>query len=177
MPLETGRNWSYLARTGFDTYVTTLQVAKSVPVAGAHGFELTSDLGTCDVAWVGNGLVAERVINAQFDPPLPLVYSTSETYQRPWKGRVSFVENSVPRMPSLVFKEWPGRANQSQSSDDDLTFEGRKLHCIRSVVKLETNTQTIELITWFSSGIGIVQQEQRTNGKLVMKLELLKEKK
>jgi hypothetical protein len=166
MPLRVGRSWSYLARAGFDTYVTQLQASKQVPVAGTRGVELTSDLGASHMAWVGNALVADRLINAQFEPPLPLVYSTAETYERPWKGKVTFIETS-----------WPARATQSQSTDDDLTFEGHKLHCVRSVVKLQSEKGSIELITWFSDGIGIVQQEQRTDGKLVLKLELLKEKK
>ena len=61
-------------------------------------------------------------------------------------------------------------------ADDDLEFEGRKIHCIESTVRLETAARKIELITWFSSGLGIVQQEQRTDEKLLVKVKLLEAK-
>lgn len=166
MPLDVGHSWRYLAKAGFDTYDTNLEVSKAVPVAGTQGVELTSDLGACRLAWVGDALVADRLVNAQFSPSLPIVYSTDETFDRPWKGFITFVERTMK-----------ATATQSQSVDNDLTFEGRKLKSIRSVVKLQAEGHTLELITWFSDGVGIVRQEQRTDGELVMKLELLKEKK
>ncbi len=162
MPLDVGHTWNYIVKAGFDTYVTPIKVSREISVANGNGVELTSTLGTSRLAWSHDGLLAERLAGTQFAPPLPLVFSTEETHERPWKGRVVFVDRASP-----------ATASQSQKGDDDLTFGGKKIHCIRSTVRLQTAAHKIELITWFSAGLGIVQQEQRTDDKLLVKLTLL----
>jgi hypothetical protein len=167
MPLEVGREWKYIvqASTDFKSYVTPMRVTREISVANAKGFEIVSDLGVSRLAWVGDGLMADRTAGTQFSPALPLLFATDETFERKWKGEVTFVD-----------KASPAHGTQSQKADDELVFEGKKLHCIKSTIRLKTASRDIELITWFSSGLGIVQQEQRTDEKLLVKVKLLEAK-
>jgi hypothetical protein len=167
MPLEVGREWKYIveASTDFKAYVTPMKVTRQMSVANAKGFEVVTDLGVSRLAWVGDGLMADRIAGTQFSPPVPLLFATDETFERKWKGEVTFIDRASP-----------ARATQSQKADDELEFEGKKIHCIRSTIRLETTARKIELITWFSSGLGIVQQEQRTDEKLLVKIKLLEAK-
>jgi hypothetical protein len=166
MPLDIGHKWTYIVKSprSFDTYVTPIKVARRISVAGVEGVELTSDLGVSRLAWVGDGLMAERLIGTQFSPPLPLVFGTNETYERPWKGQVTFVDNASP-----------ATATQSQKAFDDFPLGGKKIHTIISTIHLKTAARSIELLTWFAPGRGIVQQEQRTDGTLLVRLSLLEQ--
>ncbi len=165
MPMELGKAQTYVVKAGFETYVEPIKVTRELSVANTKGYELVGSLGVSRLAWVGDALVAEKLINTQFVPPLPLLYKADETHERPWKGRVVFADRGSV-----------ASATQSQTPDDDLGFGGKKIHCTRSVVTLKTATRQIELITWFSQGLGIVQQEQRTDGTLLVKLTLLDDK-
>lgn len=171
MPLDIGHQSTYIVKAGFDTYVTPIKVDREVSVANTRGVEMTSILGATRLAWVGDALMAERLAGTQFVPPLPILFRAEETNDRPWKGRVQFVDRG-----SLDPNSPPATAMQSQKGDDDLPYQGKKIHCIRSTIRLKTAVHSIELITWFSAGLGIVQQEQRTDDKLLIRLSLLETK-
>jgi hypothetical protein len=164
MPLQVGRTWDYQvhAPMAFASYVTTIKVDRDVSVANGPGVELTSNLGASRLAWQGDSLVAESLAGTQFMPPIPLLFRTEETHERAWKGRVVFVDRASP-----------ATATQSQKGEDDISFAGRKIRCIRSTVSVQTAAHKIELITWFSAGLGIVRQEQRTDDRLLIRLDLL----
>ncbi len=167
MPLNVGHSWNYTIRSvrGLYTYVSPITVSREVSVANTQGVELKSSLGPSRMAWAGDALLVERLAGTQFIPPLPLVYRTDETHERHWKGTVIFVDNTSPA--------W---AVQSQGPDDDLIYGGKKIHCIRSTIQFHTASRDIELETWFSAGLGIVQQEQRTDGILLVKLQQIAQK-
>lgn len=165
MPLAVGKKWNFKVKAGFETYIDSVAVTRELSVANRKGYELAGPLGVSRLAWVGDSLLAEKLVGTQFIPPLPILFDSDETHERPWKGRVIFVDRSSP-----------ATASQSQKADDDLMFAGRKIHCTRSTVRLKTAAREVELITWFSRGLGIVRQEQRTNGTLLVRLDLLDEK-
>lgn len=175
MPLEVGRSWTYdvKAPQSFGRYITAFKVSRRLSVANSTGVEVTSELGASRLAWVGGGLFAERLASAQFRPPLPLLFEAEETHERPWNGRVEFVESASPTWKDFVLDHGLAKATQSQKADDELTYGGKKIHCVKSTVHLKTTAHDIELLTWFSAGLGIVQQEQRTDGKLLVQLKLL----
>jgi hypothetical protein len=175
MPFEVGHSQLYKVQAGFESYVTTIKVARDISVANTQGYELTSNLGVSRLAWVGDSLVAERLVNTQFVPPLPLLYRSEETHDRIWKGRVVFVDVAAPTSADFLAGKKLVTATESQNGDDQISFRGNKIHCVRSTVNLETAAHKIEITTWFSSGLGIVRQEQRTDGKLLIKLDLLDE--
>jgi hypothetical protein len=165
MPLDVGHSWNYIVKAGFDTYVTPVKVSRELSVADVSGVELACTLGTSRLAWAGDALMADRLVGTQFEPSLPILFRGDETHERPWKGQVVFVDRASP-----------ATATQSQKGDDDISFGGKKIHCVRSTVRLKTAAHSIELITWFSAGLGIVQQEQRTDDRLSVRLTLLDEK-
>jgi hypothetical protein len=162
MPLHVGQSWLYSVKSGFETNIDTLKVAGETSVANTRGYEIVGSLGVSRLAWSGDTLLAEKVSGTQFEPPFPLLFNAEETHERPWKGRVTFVDRSSPASGS-----------QSQRPDEDLSFGGKKIHCVCSTAHIKTAAHQIELITWFSPGLGIVQQEQRTDGTLQVRLSLL----
>ena len=54
-----------------------------------------------------------------------------------------------------------------------LSLGAREFSTTRSTVTLKAGNDGIELITWFAPGVGIVQQEQRTNTVLDLQLQLV----
>jgi hypothetical protein len=175
MPLTVGHSQLYKVQAGFESYVATVKVTRDLSVANTVGYELASNLGVSRLAWAGDTLVAERLVNTQFAPPLPLLYRTDETHDRVWKGRVTFVDHAAPSIDDLASGRKLAVASQSQKADDQITFRGNKIHCTRSTVQLDAAGYKIEITTWFSAGLGIVRQEQRTDGALLVKLDLLEE--
>jgi hypothetical protein len=175
MPLEVGQTRLYKVQAGFESYVTTMKVSREISVANTVGYELTSTLGVSRLAWSDGALVAERLVTTQFMPPLPLLFKAEETHDRIWKGRIVFVDKAAPAMKDYAAGKKLVTATQSQSVDDQIPFRGNKIHCIRSTVNMQTAENKIEITTWFSAGLGIVRQEQRTDGALVLKLDLLDE--
>lgn len=173
MPLEVGKTWNYIVRAKFSTYVAPVKVTRRLSVASVPGFELTSILGSTRLAWSGDALVTDRLVNTQFTPALPLLYRTGETSERLWKGRVVFVDRSAPNQVDFLAGKGLVTATQSQKPDNELEYNGMKLHCIRSTIHMKTAAREIELLTWFAPGIGIVKQEQRTDGTLLVSLSLV----
>lgn len=167
MPLTVGKSWNYTVRSvrGLYTYVSPITVSREISVASTRGVELKSTLGPSRMAWSNDTLLVERLAGTQFIPPLPLLYRADETHDRHWRGQVVFVD-----------RDSPATAVQSQSPDDELVYGGKRIHCIRSTIKLQTAIHEIELETWFSAGLGIVQQEQRTDGILLVKLQQIAQK-
>lgn len=165
MPLQVGHTWNYIVKAGFDTYVVPVTVRRRLSVASGSGVELAGPLGVSRLAWKGNALFADRLVATQFSPAIPILFDGDDTHEHRWKGRVDYADRGSS-----------AAATQSQTEDNDLTFGGRKIECVRSTVTLKTATREIELTTWFSRGLGIVQQEQRTDKTLLVRLTLLDEK-
>jgi hypothetical protein len=49
-----------------------------------------------------------------------------------------------------------------------------KVRAVETVVEIELGKSSIEVITWFERGTGIIQQLQRTERSQVVRLELLR---
>lgn len=160
MPLQTGKTWTYKVQANLNPYVEPIKVNRRISVAGVDGFELTGPLGQSRLAWKDGHLLADRLGSSRFNPPITLL---APSLKRPvdWKGQVS----------SLAGRE-DGKASLTQTSEE-ITLGGRKYSTLRSRLALETPRHTIELLTWFSAGTGIVRQEQRTDGRQNIAFEIL----
>lgn len=165
MPLSVGRTWSFTVKAGLNSYNAEVKVTRETSVASAKGYEISGPLGTSRMAWNKSGLVADQLVNAQFIPALPLLAEGEESKPRKWHGRVILVDNASP-----------ASGVQSQAADDTQTYQGSKVHTVRSTVLVKTAERNIELITWYLAGVGPIRQEQRTNGTLVVALSSLGEK-
>lgn len=162
MPMTVGKSWKYSISAGFDSYVLPVKVVRELSVANTRGFELSGPLGTSRLAWTETGLVAERLNNTQFIPPLPLVSNVDNDKGTRWKGRVINADRTTA-----------ATALQVQSNDPDTMIGVQKTATVRSTVNLKMGASELELITWFQSGQGIVMQEQRTDNRLLVRLSIL----
>jgi len=161
MPLEVGKTWNYVTRAGFNTFVEPVKVTRELAVAGAQGYELVGPLGASRLAWKGDTLYAFQTANARFIPAVPLLVPGRK--EMVWRGRME--SNGV-----IV----PATAHVSHS-EEKIKIGGREIPTTLSTVIVQIPDKGIELKTWFQSGVGIVQQEQRTNRVLDVQTQFLYE--
>ena len=158
MPSDIGTTWTYKVRTGFGAqHVVDATITKRLSVTGTEGFEIAGPLGATRMAWKDNTLWAQNFGNAQALPALPLL--------------------RVDRQPS----EWNGTLETSSGREkasarlthdnEKLESAGRPIPTIRTQLVIKRPRSTTTLTTWFSEGIGIVRQEQRTEGKFELRLD------
>lgn len=166
-PMKTGKHWTYQVRAGFDRRVAEVKVLRPLTVASLDGFELAGPLGVSRLAWSGGTLLAESTVNARFSPPLPILEPSVDLtkelprYVAKWHGRVI-----------VLGKERPGSAVLTERTDK-IDVGSRKVSTILAIVNLTIPNGKIELESWYEEGVGLVQQEQRTNGTRIVQLQLL----
>lgn len=161
MPLEVGHEITYLVKTGFTSRVDSVRVARKLPVAGVLGAELKSGLGVSHVAWRNGVLVADATSHGRFDPPLPLVAEDGKP--RGWHGEIETLGQR---------QEANGKLTQKQET---LRIGTRNLATTHSVLTVNILGSGGEIVvdSWFQPDVGLVQQEQRTNGRRVLQIQLL----
>jgi hypothetical protein len=165
--MKVGKHWTYQIRAGFDRRVEPVKILRPLTVASVDGFEFVSPMGVSRLAWVGNTLVAESTVNAHFSPPLPMLVPSADLNKdnpkriAKWHGRVV-----------TLGKEHPGSAVLTEKTDK-IDVRSRKVNTILATVTLTTPNGTIQLDSWYEEGIGLVQQEQRTNRARIVQLQLL----
>ncbi|MGV3617709.1 MAG: hypothetical protein ACO1SV_20480 [Fimbriimonas sp.] len=161
MPLEVGRDVTYVVRTGFSSSVEPVRITRLLPVAGVRGAELTGPLGTARMAWKEGVLYADSTAHGRFSPPLPLL--AEDAKDRTWHGRLEILGREQPASAKLTHKK------------ETLRLGSRKVATTLAnlVMELPASKGKIELDSWYQPGVGLVQQEQRTNGRRVIRLELL----
>lgn len=161
MPLEVGREVSYVVRTGFTSTVEPVRVARRLPVAGVRGAELVGPMGASRLAWREGVLYADSTVNGRFSPPLPLLAEDGK--QRTWHGRLETLGQEQPASAILKHEK------------ETLRLGSRRVATTlaKVVLDLPDSKGTIELDSWYQPGTGLVQQEQRTNGRRVLQLQLL----
>ncbi len=160
MPLEPGRSWTYTVFTGFEKYVEPMKLVRSVAVGDAQGFELKGTFGSARLAWSGTRLVADRLGSARFDPPIPLLVLDAKG-PIAWRG-------------SLDKLSGHGTASATLTQENETVNVGSQPYkSTKSTLSIQSGSTKIELTTWFAPGYGIVRQEQRTNGRQNLSIELL----
>ncbi len=162
MPLKSGEHWAYVVRNARQSLVGDVDVARQVAVDGVMGWELHGPSGISRLAWKNGTLVASILSGTRYSPPLVLVIPNSVGKTLNWKGTVFTPLHSFPAVATMTW--------QSQ----DVQLGGKIFHTVRQNCQLNLSSGTqIALTTWFSSQVGIVRQEQRTNGVQVLALERL----
>ena len=166
-PMKVGQHWTYQVRTAFDVNVQPIKVLRPLPVASAPGYELTGPLGVSRIAWRNGTLYADSTVNAQFIPPLPLLVPAVERTKDDdkkvltWHGRVI-----------VLGKERPGSATLYERNAT-IEFGTRKVPTILSTLDIRIPGGKIGLQSWYQQGVGLIRQEQRTNGTRVVQLQML----
>jgi hypothetical protein len=161
MPLEVGREVTYVVRTGFASGVEPVRVVRRLPVAGVRGAELTGPLGSARLAWKDGVLLADATSHGRFSPPLPLLAEDGKA--RTWHGRLETLGREQPASAKLVHTK------------ETLRLGSRRVATTlaKLTMELPASKGLIELDSWYQPGVGLVQQEQRTNGRRVLQLQLL----
>jgi hypothetical protein len=166
-PMKLGNHWNYQVRAGFDRRVEPVKVLRALTVASTDGFELAGPLGVSRLAWKHGVLLAESTVNARFAPPLPLLIPGADLSKSApkqvaiWHGRVV-----------TLGRERPGSAVITEQLEK-IDVGSQKVSTILATVTLHTPSGKIELDSWYQEGVGLVQQEQRTNGVRIVQLQLL----
>lgn len=167
MPLKVHHVWTYRVRAGFERHTVPVRVAREVAVASTSGYELSSPLGISRIAWHSGRLVADSMVNSRFVPPIPLLIPDVEMPKdRPlqvaiWHGRVYAL--GVEHPASAVLTE----------QYDTVDLGTKKVPTILATLELRLPSGKIELRSWYQSGVGLVQQEQRTNKTRIVQLTLV----
>lgn len=168
MPLDQGRSWTYTFNAGsFQTFVEAVEVKGRVAVGSEQGAILTGPMGTSRLGWNGDTLLASRLANAGFSPPIPLaVESGGKAAKRKWHGTIEAL--GIPREAFATLSQ----------TQERVAVGGVKSFTTRSELVIQARAEgreptTIEVSTWFRPGVGIIRQEQRTNRKLIVALKLL----
>lgn len=153
-PLRVGEEWTYTATNGFTERVQTIRVTRRIPVATRKGYELDGPMGIMRIGWVGATLYGEMLPNTRVYPPVPLLLANNPKGTALWAG-------SLETMGRI----FPAHAFLSQQADT-VDLGTKRYDTIKTTLSLKYNSQDVELETWYAKGIGPIQQDQRTNGRL-----------
>ncbi len=160
LPMAVGDTWSYQSRTGLNSSVVDLRVARKLPVGSGPGFELVCQAGASRLAWRGDTLVASQLAGTFYSPPVPVFVPAGKTPVA-WEGTVTQMGKST-------------QAKGAASVADSEAKAGSKTVPAKQVtLTIESGGTQTEVTTWFVNGLGIVRQEQRINGLLVNRLTYL----
>ena len=160
-PLRVGQQWTYMVSNGFSSRVQQVTVARRVPVALTQGYELQGPMGISRLAWNGGTLYATVLPNTRVYKPIPMLVSGRDKATLKWSGTVE-----------ILGKTQNASAEMNQQPET-IDFRSSKLETEKSTVTVHLPQETIDLETWYARGVGPVRQEQRTNGKLDVRVELL----
>ena len=98
------------------------------------------------------------------DPPLPLLKPGSSVSKWRYKGSASSRGKSAEVVATIVQKP------------DKIKLAGTERETLLTVLTMDFRGAQIELKTWFEKGEGIIMQEQRNNGELIVAMKLLSTK-
>jgi hypothetical protein len=165
MPLAAGKKWTYHAHYGIqDQRVESVLATREVAVGDGDGFELSGPMGTSRLGWNGHTLVADEAANAFFSPSIPLLTDDGRP-PAPWAGQIRVNGHTYDAKSDLVQSPKPVKMTVS---GQNFSTRAAKL-----TVYLLPNRGKIVLDSWFQPGVGLVQQEQRTNDDLVVQIQLV----
>jgi hypothetical protein len=157
LPMAQGNTWTYNVRTSFHTYSESLTVLGDAPVGPIRGMELKGPMGAVKVGFDGKRLIASKLGFAHFDPPIPIYGPAGD--QANWRG--------------WLFVGGERRAAKATltSEKESLRTPTRTFSAVKCRLSVVCEGDTIELDSWFAKGVGLVRQEQRTNGTQDVRLE------
>lgn len=158
LPLELGNTWTYDCSAGLVNRVVTVRVTGSAPVGQVAGWKMESEMGVSTLAWQDGRLIASRLGNTEFFPPLPLYAEVGVGGKVKWKGKARTAGSTLPASATLTV------------SSSEETVEGKKLQLPVGQVSLSIDGTSHEIDTWLRRGRGIHLQEHRIGGQLVSRM-------
>ncbi len=164
-PLALGSHWTYTVKEDkFATRVQELKVTRRVPVAAELGYEVEGPMGQIRLGWRDGILYANELPNTRVFRPIPLLDTRNPTASHQWSGQVESMGIALPATAKLTQKSEP------------VDIGAKRVDTLRADLAVYLpNNKVIELDSWYAKGIGLVKQDQRTNGNLDIHLEWLGE--
>ncbi len=159
MPLDEKSQWAYQVRSPLHEAVWEVAVEGRAPVGSFSGWRLSGPAGESTLAWQNGVLYAGKLSGTTYVPPIPLL--ATDQKPRAWKGQIIVAGAASTARANLEFKE-----EETQVGTKSVT-------ATLSILTLTLEEGQIEIMTWFSSGLGIIRQEQRESGSLSRKLTYL----
>jgi len=143
--------------------VVEVKCVRRVAVGESEGWVLSGLGGETTLAWDGCILRAGQLGAMTFQPPLAILQADKDNAKWRYSGKVTA-------------RSMPGTANvdivqETFEIDSDSKTIGRRV-----TMTINTGKGTIELITVFSRGVGIVTQEQRNEGRTVSSVRLMNDR-
>ena len=151
-PLAKGNTWTYTVESEGAGDTETMSVERKTSVGPYSGWLVRGDRGESRLAWSGGVLYASQLADTVYDPPIPLFTRTD----REWSGTVQTAGGKEQ-----------GTATIKQTKDS-LTVAGQRYDTQKCTVDLNTPQGRIQLATWYFSGMGILQQDQRSGPGLTL---------
>jgi hypothetical protein len=159
-PITEHSRWNYTVRA-VKQYQDHVSYSGRVAVGLTNGYELKSDMGVLHLAWSGGSLITDQMAGSHMRPGLPLL--TSSSGPTSWAGWIDSDDRSEPE---------PAKATIS-CVHVKLDLHGTTVDTVRSNILIILPGKKIDLVSWFQPGLGLVRQEQQTNGKLDVMMEYL----
>lgn len=161
MPLREGRSWRYLMRQAAE--VVEVRCDREIRVGDSDGWVLSGLGGETTLAWDGCILRAGQLGAMTFDPPIAILQADKVDVKWNYSGKVTS-------------RTLPGKADVSVVQEA-FEIEGESKSAGRRVtMTVETGDGSIEIVTVFSQGVGIVSQEQRNEGRTVSSVRLMNDR-
>lgn len=161
MPLRENAKWTYRVNNGYRMSVQSMRVTGQASVGNVQGWDIEGPNGVSRLAWDGGSLVAERFVNIRFVPPIPILTADDKKLSKHWKGRVE--------TPAGYYD---AEADIDQNTES-IKIATHSYKAVKSRVKLFLPGKRTEVVSWFAAGSGLLRQEQRTDDKLDVSLEML----
>src|SRR5581483_1305593 len=159
MPLAPNREWRYYARSPEGDKVMSVKVVGPIRVGNVDGWLLTGPGGSSRLAWSNGVLIASELNSVRFDPPITLLDPSEKTtgwnYSGTAMGRIGSSQIEA------VCKQRP----------DTITVGGVSKSTLHVTIQFRLGSANLSLETWYASGVGILRQEQLTNGNQVAALD------
>ena len=127
-------------------------------VGGADGWLVAGPGGESVLAWDGCVLRSSRLGGIDFDPPVGILQADKEDVTWKYQG-------------SIVIRGSATKAT-AEISQEATSVEGRYSDAMRVKMNVALGENRIEVTTLYARGIGIVEQEQRNNGRTVSRAQL-----
>lgn len=156
MPLRKGKTWRYLIKDAAE--VMEVKCTEPRRVGDADGWLVSGLGGESTYAWDVCVLRTSRLGSMDFDPPIGILQADKEDSSWKYTGNVT-IRGQLQKATAEI-------------TQDATSIEDRYPEAMRVRVVLTIGENEIDLITVFARGIGVVEQEQRNNGRTVSRAQL-----
>lgn len=160
-PLQKGNGWTYQIRGQVLRVVQPVSIIDTVSIQGSPGWRLRGPMGENRLAWIGSSLVASKLGGVLYDPPITILNPAALNDKIPWKGTMTIAGKSTLADAELA------------QSPSKYTISSVQYTAIRTTLIVRTPGKVITTDSVYASGLGLVSQEERLNGKFTAMIEYL----